>query len=200
MEPLEHVITNVLEVAATDTKHPYRAIFTENGINEIDDFIALEDQDLRNLEAPDEGDKPPIKFTTAQVNTLKYIKSWFFEQDQQTDDVMLTLTRKTLSTYRRAAIKSSSMATSTPPATAQTQVQSTHTSTPLLSSIDHFRRGAKRDMKDFKLYKEKKQWNQWHRTFVATARAQGLNNVLDHTYTPTNKPSSTYCKSTCLLC
>ena len=40
-------------------------------------------------------------------------------------------------------------------------------------------------MKDFKTYREKKQWNTWYRTFVATARAQGLNNVLDPNYTPT---------------
>ena len=41
-------------------------------------------------------------------------------------------------------------------------------------------------MRAFKLFKEHKTWNQWYRSFAATAKAQGLNNVLDLTYTPSS--------------
>ena len=53
-----------------------------------------------------------------------------------------------------------------------------------LSPADEFRKGIKRDITVFKPLKEKKQWNQWHRSFQATARAQGLGNVLNPTYQP----------------
>ena len=39
-------------------------------------------------------------------------------------------------------------------------------------------------MTAFKLLKDRKQWNPWHRSFCATATAQGLSNVLNPKYSP----------------
>ena len=65
-----------------DTSNPYQVIFDVHGIKDIDDFMALQPEDLHNLEAYlGKDDKMPIKFTTGQANTLESIKSWFLEQD-----------------------------------------------------------------------------------------------------------------------
>jgi hypothetical protein len=47
-----------------------------------------------------------------------------------------------------------------------------------------FRKTIKRDPTLFMDYKDEKQWDTWQRSTIAQARAQGLEDVLNHAYNP----------------
>jgi hypothetical protein len=50
--------------------------------------------------------------------------------------------------------------------------------------VDQFKRGFKRDFNAFPTVKDKKNNDQWHRTFTNMAHAQDLSNVLNPKYVP----------------
>jgi hypothetical protein len=50
--------------------------------------------------------------------------------------------------------------------------------------ITDFKRGIKRDPFQFPILKDKKQWCNWNRTHNAQARAQGVQEIINTTYTP----------------
>jgi hypothetical protein len=49
---------------------------------------------------------------------------------------------------------------------------------------DFKRRGIKRDPSQFPILKEDRQWDCWNRTHNAQARAQGVEEIMNPTYTP----------------
>jgi hypothetical protein len=50
--------------------------------------------------------------------------------------------------------------------------------------IEEFKRGIKRDVSRFPIFKDEKQWDAWNRTTVAQAHAQDLAEVFDPKYVP----------------
>jgi hypothetical protein len=54
------------------------------------------------------------------------------------------------------------------------------------TAADRFNRGIKRDPSQFKTFQNELYWDAWYRGFSATATAQGLANVLNHSYVPSN--------------
>ena len=52
--------------------------------------------------------------------------------------------------------------------------------------LELFRKGIKRDPALFPVLKEDSQWDSWNRSVIALARAQGVDQVLDHNFTPVN--------------
>ena len=50
-----------------------------------------------------------------------------------------------------------------------------------------FKKGIKRDATVHPVLKHCKDWDSWHRAFYSTARAQGVSNVLDSSYSPSIK-------------
>jgi len=51
--------------------------------------------------------------------------------------------------------------------------------------LSEFKKGIKRDASLFVVLKDLKQWDSWHRSTVAQARAQDVYDVLDPAYSPT---------------
>jgi hypothetical protein len=51
-------------------------------------------------------------------------------------------------------------------------------------SLELFRRTIRRDPSQFKPFTDKRHWATWHLHFVATARAQDLQDILDPNYVP----------------
>ena len=82
--------------------------------------------------------------------------------------------------HRRAAAAQSLYAAA--PAAGTTKKASAAPSA--LSPVDEFKKSIKRDPKAFRAFKDRCQWNPWHRSFVATARAQGLFHTPDPTFSP----------------
>jgi hypothetical protein len=52
-------------------------------------------------------------------------------------------------------------------------------------AVADFKRGIKRDLSQFPILKDDKQWDGWNRSHIAQARAQGMEDVMNSTYKPT---------------
>jgi len=52
--------------------------------------------------------------------------------------------------------------------------------------LQDFQKGIHRDMSSYPMIKNIEQWDKWRRVFEATAKAQGVNNILDLKYMPSN--------------
>jgi len=60
-----------------------------------------------------------------------------------------------------------------------------HTTIPKVRDpVQDFKRGIKRDITQFTILKDDKQWDSWNRSTIAQARAQDVDVILDTTYTP----------------
>jgi len=56
--------------------------------------------------------------------------------------------------------------------------------------LQDFQKGIRRDMSSYPTIKNIEQWDNWRRVFEATAKAQGVNNILDPKYNPSNPPEA----------
>ena len=50
--------------------------------------------------------------------------------------------------------------------------------------LESFKKGFKQDSSIFPIFKEDNQWDAWNRSVVATARAQSVDKILNHTHVP----------------
>ena len=184
-DPLEHVLVSVL--GAGEASHPYRLAMNAAGVHVIDDLMDLSKNDLQSIKwtnpTEDEDTSTPLSLTIAQVNTILSIRGWFQTQDSHDDEVFLSLTGDALRTYRRTLAAQPMEATDVTGTPTTSNALAAHST---LSAADEFKKGIKRDIRAFKVFKDRKTWNQWHRGFSATAKAQGLSDVLDPTYTPSS--------------
>ncbi len=92
----------------------------------------------------------------------------------------MNLTKDLLTAHRRALASTAQVSAPAPAPAAAAPAASTL----VLSAADQFKKSIKWDMTAFKPLKDRKNWNPWYRDFVATAKAQGLGNILDPTYMP----------------
>lgn len=185
--PLDHIL-KVLN-AWDDKKHPYHFAFESAGIATIDDLLSLSKEDLKSITWTDSLNVQK-SLSIASINTLLSVASWFSDQDSTEDAVFLTLTPELLTAHRRS-IAGTAPVFAPVPATSVSNaaVLQASTADSKLSPADEFKKGIKRDISAFKPLKERKQWNLWHRNFRATAKAQGLDSILDHTYIPSTPES-----------
>ena len=180
---LEHLLISVLN--AGDPNASYRRAFETAGISSIEELLELSKDDWKSLSWKDSsGDIHHLPLS--RVNTLLSIGGWFASQSSTDESIFLSLTPIALADWRRAQ---ASMA----PSIGFADVPMTPSkggATPFvaprnkLSPADEFKKGIKRDITAFSKFSDRKQWNTWHRAFRATAKAQGLDNVLDATYVP----------------
>ena len=176
-DPLEYVLQTVL--GDTDEYHPYRQAMEAAGATTIDDLLDLTEAQLSRISWED-GEGGFASLPIAKINTILSIQSWYRTQEDNDDAVFLALTADTLKAHRRELAKHVPS-----PTASSSRVATASTASAKLSPADEFKKGIKRDMNAFKPFREKKYWNQWYRGFQATAKAQGLGNVLDPKYQPT---------------
>ena len=181
---LEHILVHVL--TATEADSPYRKVFAHEGIESVHDLLALDPRDYPNLCYEEGGTTHTLK--RGMYNRLTSVTKWFGTQGTTDPDVFYQLDAKGLrefiSEQAATALGTPSFA---PPATPRSGSSSAALpSYSTLSPADEFRRSIKRDVNAFPTFKDRKNWNVWHRSFVATAASQGLSNVLDADYSPSN--------------
>ena len=145
-------------------------------------MLELTRDDLKSTGFKDASDETQY-LALGQINTILSIGSWFAAQTSTDPGVFLSLTPDVLSAHRRTTAAANPALFSSGPV-----VPATSGGSPAnpysLSPADEFKKGIKRDMSHFPAFKDRKQWNPWHRSFRAVAKAQGLGNVLDGDYVP----------------
>ena len=185
-DPLEHLLLNVFDAANAD--HPFCLAVEAAGVVSIEDLLEISKSDWLSLAFSGPTDDEAVlpmttSLTLSQANRIMSFVSWFGAQEDHTDATVLALTPDTLRDHRRALSLAAppNVPVSAPVATNAPSVALSHHT---LSAADEFKKGIRRDPKAFTTFRERKHWHVWHRTFRATAIAQGLGNLLDSSYAP----------------
>jgi hypothetical protein len=100
--------------------------------------------------------KPTIRYTQDYIEELEHKKKRM-EQEDEMHRVKMDVELKKLANF-------SSQTTDT--------------------AADRFNKGIKRDPSQFKTFQNETYWDTWFRGFTATAKTQGLNNILNEAYVP----------------
>ena len=179
---LDHVVGTVLDSPATS---PLAKALAHRGIKDIRDLILLDRADIDALEYEDDG--------TIHLVPLGYqvrLRAFMFFIEHRTlsgNPINLAWTAITQDEFDEYRVSpefadvrdGATRPSATSPPTGTTSVPSTR------DLVTEFCKGIKRDTSQFSSLKDEKQWDQWQRSTMAQARAQGIAEVLDPTYKPT---------------
>ena len=201
-DPLAHVLANVF---SANQSAVFQLAFAAAGIEEIDDLLSLSPQDVRNISWAD-ASGGVVSLKLAQANTLISLIQWYGAQGTTDVDVFFDLDKAGLSTFRRELSASASVSVPATPASAHmSPLRSPPTPDPStdpsaappaapsaapstgLSPADEITARIKRDVSSYSTFKDRRQWSQWHRSFLALASSHGLSDVLDPDYSPSTE-------------
>ena len=180
-DPFQHISLHVLKTNG-DPSHPFVCAFETASVSTVEDMLELLANDLKLLHWKNaEGNI--CHLPVGYINSILSIGAWFSEECSSTDlSEFLSLDADVLAAYcRRCAAASLSLYAAAPAAGTSRKASAAPSA---LSPADEFKKSIKHDPKAFHAFKDRHQWNPWHCSFAATAKAQGLSHVLDTTFLP----------------
>ena len=175
---LEHILSIVLSepapTGADPTITPFRACFNAAGVTTATDFMSM---DPAQYGAITFSLLPSGNYTdvlnAVQVKKINSLFSWYRQVPIPTVSRWFDLDASIFQVWRI-----------TPP----TPVQNPATLHPPLatsnSAIYDFRKGVKRSLSDYNIFKEDRLWHSWNRHLMTTARSHNVDNVLNLSYIP----------------
>ena len=175
---LDHVVTVVLKQAKDG---PLVKALDHGGINDIVDLLALSPQERDALTVPQvDGTKKPLSIGHKSMLRALKIFTNFCQVNGKPIVDWTTVTKKDFDEFR---ISEAGLA-----ATEKMDALTSPTPTPpppkQKDLLAEFKKGIKRDASLFNVLKDLKQWDSWHRSTVAQARAQDVSEVLDPSFKP----------------
>ena len=177
---LKHVLEVVMDLGPDSEIQ--RALANDRR-TDIRDIVDIPDGDIDDL-TYDGDDGTPQMLKSGQRGLLKTFKAYVFHTSEcgtPIGDDWMSLRREEFDAFRVGPdLYRLQLNPSVPPP--RPTMLSSRTSDPLYE----FRKGIKRDMTQFPLLKDEKQWDSWHRSTVATARAQDVSQILDENFTPSS--------------
>lgn len=174
--PLQHVVTQVFRKSLDS---PLAQTLYEEGITSILDLLSLEEDDLRTFShTTDNG--TPVYLHISSVRLVLLFQSFIREHvlsvsTLNDDKEWFTLSANDFNSFRLRG---------QPPPTFASAPASTSASASISAALRDFRRGMKRDVTQFISFKDEAQWDNWHRSTIAQAHAQGVADVLDASFKP----------------
>jgi hypothetical protein len=177
IDPLEHVLTVVLKQPKDGR---LAQALDRAGITEVFDVLTL-NQPERDSLAYLSDDGKTIPLSTGHKGLLKTFKLFvaFCSSSGVSIDDWTTVTKEDFDKFRTSdacinATEKDNIISS------PVQVSAPRKNDPLID----FKKGIKRDASLFIVLKDSKQWDSWHRSTMAQARAQDVSEVLNHLYVP----------------
>ena len=175
---LEHILENLLgepPIVDTDLSFPpFRACFTEAGVQTTSDFTSLDAASYGVIlfMTVKNGDTKDTKLNAIQIKKLSALFSWFHQVPNPPINRWLDLTEEAFTAWRTRAgtVSSTNLPTTTTIGTSPS------------SAIIDFRKGVRRSISDFKKFKEDRFFNSWNRHFQTTARSHNVDNVINLSY------------------
>ena len=173
------VFTHILEVILADGKDgPISNALTNAYIRSIPDLMALEEADINTLsyETTDSSGQPSqIPLEVGRRGMIRAFKAYVRHLDSDTDFEKIQVAD--FDTYRIRTYDPDSPIV--PFASKSNTSNVTHQ-----RLIDDFRKGIKRDKSQYPALREDKQWDNWHRSALVTARSHGCDHIFDPTFKP----------------
>ena len=166
------------------TDSPVHRALTKDGRVDVRDAVNLRDLEIDKL-TYDADDGSTQSLNGGNRGLLKAFSSFVYHRSttgNPIEDAWKTITQAEFDDFRTGpdyfVLLAGSAAT---PGKAPTP----RTSSPR-DLLYEFCKGIKRDASLFPALKDEKQWDQWHRSTVANARAQDVAEILDGAYNPTS--------------
>ena len=148
------------------------------GITILPDLLDMDKDDITALEYKDDnGNTKPLH--RGGQGRICVMQAYFrYLQEEGIDDIM-SLTYEDFNDYRMVIYNPYEQPV-TPSARSKktTSLPTTH------QPADDFKKSIKQDKTHYDVLKEDKQWDNWRRATIATARSHGCDDVFDPTYTP----------------
>ena len=152
--------------------------------------MTIDNETIENLTYPDPDDASnSLNLRRSDKAMLKLWREYVLHReasDNPIGDNWLQVTQADFDAFRISPSNIARLSTASPMA----PVNQGHTSAstaPKFSKVDIFRKGIKRDMSLFPTLKDERFNDAWHRSFVAQARAQDVDKVLDGSYIPSTQ-------------
>ena len=180
-----HLTRNVLGLKETD---PVALSLRENGIADSGDLLGLSSDDIAGMTYP-HGDKDgkisQVTLNLGQRGKLKSLKDYVAWEQWNGNTSLLDYTAIEYHCFRTDPSLVAPTRTSRQPDAVVTQPRAPSgaiSKDPLVE----LKKSVKLDLSAYGLFKTDLYFDNWHREFVATARAHGMNDVLDPDYVPRN--------------
>ena len=189
---LTHVVENVIN-ANSRANGQILTVLNENGINGILDLVTIKSEDIEDLThtMPDgtilninKGESGLIK------SFISFVRFRMSTGKPFTDDQWITITYDEFQEYRGSMdyYDIDTGVVGIPPAPGTKSTSTTTASRDTRNPVDEFKKGMRRDPSAFSRISDDKQFDNWRRTTVAQARAQGVDDVLNPSFKPGNEP------------
>ena len=178
-EALEHVTTELLGQEGGD---PIPSALSNNGIRTVLDLLPLTQEEIQGLTYKDSSGEPShlLRGDIGLLRALQAYSTHIMKQVPLNDlESWKGLTTDDFDAFRISPDYHASISTSNPQALGTL----THPSKTRDPVID-FKRGIKRDINLYQPLKSDSQWDSWQRHMMSQARAQGVEDILDPTYSP----------------
>ena len=148
------------------------------GVRSLPDLLDLDRDEMRALEYINASNNRTPLHRGGQ-GRVRVMQAYFrYLREEEIEDIM-SLTHEDFNDYRMDIYDANALPTVSP----------TRTREPLVPPVarqpaEEFKRGIKRDKTHYISLKENKQWDDWHRSPLATARSHGCEEVFNPKYKP----------------
>lgn len=179
-EAFTHVVTMVFGIAATE---PLPLALERVGMKEITNLVSMKEEALGELEYDSGTAQAPLVVAVPRhLRAFISLLQTFVLYRTTEGNPIGSLDDWKAVTYEAFADFGTSSAVVPGGAPSPRTVTASGSST--VTPVEVFRKGIKRDANAFSALKDMKQWDQYKRSTKAQARAQGVAEVLDPTFTP----------------
>lgn len=181
---LTHIVDTILG-AQGNADHPAALLVVKAAATTPNDLMELDTDDIDQLASTlQDAAGNPVPLPIVVKKKILSLKRVYLSQPAAARNNTLWPTFDAM-TYSTAM--SESHGTTTPVATTTGTVT---VGTPAADSSSYtpsqeFEKGNRRSVSDYKIFREKKHWNQYNRQLLITGDSQGIGNVFDATYKPT---------------
>ena len=176
-----HIVETVLASPATS---PLTQAFKQAGFNNIRNILTICDRDIDTLDYRDGTAFAPLQLGyRGKLRAFLAFVDHSMGSNAPIDDAWTEITLDEFDTYRTSPEYMSTLGHTgrqTISAPHVATITGTHTRNPIVD----FNKGIDRDSSQFSMLKDEKQWDQWQRSTMAQARAQGVADVLNPDYKP----------------
>jgi hypothetical protein len=198
---LEHVLTEALKNPDNSSDPtligPFRRAMIEAGVLNIGDFVMLRDEDFRDVEIPEckstSGTDPtliataPRHLTMVERRTFEQLLLWFRNKSLEKPDVIspsrawFLLTTDDFELWKRSYHAPIS---TNEPSSIGGDYEIVTLEKQQKRDLENFKKGVKRDISAFKVFKDDQCYLNFHRNLLVTARSQNVERAFDLDFDP----------------
>jgi hypothetical protein len=182
----EHVVRKILHNGKADG--PIEKALSNEGIGDIGGLISISDNTIGNLQyKSDPTDTSMTPLNGGSKRKIEIFLSYYRYREACMDGtapIDVAWDQIAEEDFDAYCLKVGLVGLMPITVTTTATTAKSTTSAPVLSEVESFKRGIKRDLSAFPPLKDEKFHDSWHRSILTQARAQDIDDVLNTTYKP----------------